>query len=312
MNTSRRTLTWTEANGQRLKQVQHVLQQLRQYWPLTLRQVYYQLVAAEYIENRQSQYQALSKLLKQARIEGLIPWEAIEDRIRRHHDNTGYMNARQYVDTQLHYFLKDYQRNYQQGQPVYLEIWIEKDALSRIFESEADKYRVPVQVCRGYVSVSTLNDYRNRVIQVQHQAARLQLPKPRPVLLYYGDFDPSGQQMFEATQQTIEAELHLPGVEYSREALNVDDIHRYRLPHSPEALKKSDPRAARHQAQYGDLAVELDALPPAALVEKVRQAIERELDPALLAQARQQEAQEQHGILKLRTKVTELLDQEGH
>jgi len=302
----------TPKNAQLLSQIKAVLNELQEYWPLTLRQIYYQLVAKEYIANHRTQYQVLSSVLKQARIDGQVPWEAMEDRIRTHKDNTGYVNAKQYIVTELHHFLKSYERNYQIGQSVYLEIWIEKDALSRIFQNEADKYRVPVQVCRGYVSVSMLNEYRKRVLQVRQTAAWLDEPVPRPVILYYGDFDPSGNHMFLATQQTLEQEIKLHGVEYLREALNVDDIKAYKLPHSPEALKDKDPRAAQHQAQYGNLAVELDALPPAVLVQKVRQAIERELDPIALQEARDQEAAEADQIQELRREVEKLAQAHGY
>lgn len=302
----------TPKNAQLLRQIQAVLHDLHEYWPLTLRQIYYQLVAKEYIENQRTQYQVLSSILKQARIDGQVPWEAMEDRIRTHTDNTGYINARQYITTQLYYFLNNYERNYQIGQEVYLEVWIEKDALSRIFQNEADKYRVPVQVCRGYVSVSMLNEYRKRVLQVRQTAASLGQPVPRPVILYYGDFDPSGNHMFLATQQTLEQEIKLHGVEYLREALNVEDIINYKLPHSPEALKDKDPRAARHQAQYGNLAVELDALPPNILVQKVRQAIERELDLDILQLARQKETTEAAQIQELRREVEKITQAHGY
>ena len=302
----------TSKNAQLLGQIKAVLNDLQEYWPLTLRQIYYQLVAKEYIANNKTQYNAISKVLKQARMEEQVPWEAMEDRIRTHKDNTGYINAREYIATQLYYFLNNYERNYQIGQEVYLEIWIEKDALSRIFQNEADKYRVPVQVCRGYVSVSMLNEYRNRVLQVQQTAVSIGQPVPRPVILYYGDFDPSGIHMFLATQQTLKQEIKLHGVEYLREALNVEDIQAYRLPHSIEALKNKDPRAAQHKAQYGNLAVELDALPPAVLAQKVRQAIERELDPYILQLAQQKEATEAGQIHELRREVEKLAQAHGY
>ena len=54
---------------------------LKAHHPMTLRQVYYQLVSRQVVENNRSQYQALSKLLVTARREGEIPWEWIEDAI---------------------------------------------------------------------------------------------------------------------------------------------------------------------------------------------------------------------------------------
>src|SRR2546423_12850266 len=51
--------------------------------PMTVRQVYYQLVSRQVIKNNRCQYQAVSKALVAARQEGLIPWGWIEDRLRR-------------------------------------------------------------------------------------------------------------------------------------------------------------------------------------------------------------------------------------
>jgi len=51
--------------------------------PMTVRQVYYQLVSRQVIENSRSQYQAVSNLLVEARRDGSIPWQWIEDRLRR-------------------------------------------------------------------------------------------------------------------------------------------------------------------------------------------------------------------------------------
>ncbi|MFH1110713.1 MAG: hypothetical protein V1790_16170, partial [Planctomycetota bacterium] len=51
--------------------------------PMTVRQVYYQLVSRQVIENNRGQYHAVSNLLVDARKDGSIPWGWIEDRLRR-------------------------------------------------------------------------------------------------------------------------------------------------------------------------------------------------------------------------------------
>jgi hypothetical protein len=56
---------------------------LEDYHPMTVRQVYYQLVSRQVIENNRSQYQAVSNALVDARKDGVIPWQWIEDRTRR-------------------------------------------------------------------------------------------------------------------------------------------------------------------------------------------------------------------------------------
>ena len=56
---------------------------LSAHHPMTVRQVYYQLVSRQVIKNSRSQYQAVSNALVDARKKGVIPWDWIEDRLRR-------------------------------------------------------------------------------------------------------------------------------------------------------------------------------------------------------------------------------------
>ena len=52
---------------------------LTEHHPMTVRQVYYQLVSRQVLENNRGRYQALSNALVNARQEGVIPWGWIGD-----------------------------------------------------------------------------------------------------------------------------------------------------------------------------------------------------------------------------------------
>ena len=69
------------------KKTQNIIEQARQiltlHHPMTVRQVYYQLVSRQIVENNRNRYQAVSDALVKARKQGLIDWEWIEDRLRR-------------------------------------------------------------------------------------------------------------------------------------------------------------------------------------------------------------------------------------
>lgn len=242
---------------------------LSQYLPLTLRQVYYQLVSQEIIENKVTQYQRLSKILKYARIEEKIPWDWIEDRVRKFHDLSGWTSLGSYVNSYLHHIENNFNLNLLQDQLVYLEVWIEKDALSTLFTKTTAKYCVPVTVCRGFASVSFLNDFKKRLEEHDDKI---------PMMLYFGDWDPSGEAMMKAMKETLEKEMGVYDVDFKRIALTPDDIDEYNLPHNPDACKESDPRYAEYVGKYGKVAVELDALSPDVLVKKIRTAIEDEID----------------------------------
>ena len=290
----RRPLTWTKHQLDKLNKVQIILEELEEFKPLTLRQIYYQLVGKNYIKNSDSQYGMLSRLLKYARIDEYIAWADIEDRVRSHHDLSGSKDADAYKKRSMDGFLSNYHRDLTLTQEVYLEIWIEKDALSSIFIKVASKYTVPVVVCRGFSSVSFLNDYKTRLRQSQCR---------RPVLLYFGDFDPSGVEMLKSMETTLKDELKVEGIEFKRIALQKEDIDQYNLPHSPEALKKKDTRAKKHVAKYGQLAVELDALPPSVLQNKIKLAIESELVMDLFMMEKDTEASELKELEVIRNEV---------
>ena len=97
-------------------------------------------------------------------------------------------------------------------------------------------------------------------------------------MLYFGDFDPSGVEMMESMKTTLQDELGISDVEFKRIGLLKEDIEKYKLPHNPDALKEKDTRAKKHVEQYGQIAVELDALRPDVMEEKIQEAIEAEFD----------------------------------
>jgi len=267
---ARQKFKWTEHNVDKLTKVKEVLKELSKYKPLTLRQVYYQLVGKGYIENNKSQYVMLSKLLKWARIDGHISWSDIEDRNRDYYGSGGSSNVDTFIENEIDGLFKYYSRNLAQSQPKYIEIWIEKDALSSIFRNVARKYYVPVTVCRGFSSVSFLNDFKDRLSWKTNGKPSL--------MLYFGDFDPSGVEMLKSMETTLQDELGISNVEFKRIGLLKEDIEKYKLPHNPDALKEKDTRAKKHVEQYGHLAVELDALRPDVLEGKIEAAIEAEFD----------------------------------
>jgi len=98
---------------------------------MTVRQVYYQLVSRQVIENSRSQYQAVSNMLVDARKDGVIPWNRIEDRLRRPRSVSMWDGPREFGAA----VVAIYRRDVWPTQPGYCEVWLEKDALSGIFEA---------------------------------------------------------------------------------------------------------------------------------------------------------------------------------
>ena len=284
-----RRFSWTPHQLDKLNAVQIVLKELEAYKPLTLRQIYYQLVSKEVIENTTSQYGMLSGLLKWARLDGKVSWDDVEDRVRAVHSGIGWDDKEEFIEQELDRFLEGYRRHLVQSQDVFLEVWIEKDALSRLCSTITKEYCVSTVVCRGFSSVTFLHEYANRVDWHRSQGQE-------PVMLYFGDFDPSGEEMAVSMGKTLRDEMGIEELRLEKVALRVEDIAQYRLPHDPRALKKTDTRAKKHVERYGELAVELDALPPNILEGKIRVAIEAEIEVDLLNEEMQRQESERMDI----------------
>ncbi len=277
---------WTDKATRELDTVNAVVDSLRDYWPVTLRQVYYRLVAAGAIANNRNSYGKLSRILTRARLDGLTPWEALEDRSRARLHSGGSFDAAAFIETESAGFLAGYRRDLMQGQEHAIEVWIEKDALSRVCHAAALPYCVPVTVARGFSSVSYLHDAAARIFENAEKGQGT-------LILYWGDLDPSGWEMLPAMMRTLIDSMGCGGlVESQRCALTPEQVERFELPKNPDALKDTDSRAAKYRERFGDLAVELDALEPGDLAALVESCIRENLDLSQFERQREIEATE--------------------
>lgn len=250
---------------------------LAEHHPMTVRQVYYQLVSRQVIKNNRGQYQAVSKALVAARREGFIPWNWIEDRLRQPRHVSMWGGLPDFADT----CSQAYRRNVWETQPIYIEVWLEKDALSGIFEDALSPYGVTLNVGRGYDGWSSIHNAANRF-------------DPDSVVLYFGDFDPSGEDMVRSLRERLADQGAEP--EILKCALTSDDIARYKLP--PDFAKRTDTRAARFIAEHGDVSVELDALPVEVLKKRIIEEVEVRMDLDALAELREVEAAERDELME--------------
>jgi len=298
---ARRMWAWTELQLERAENVKTVTNELHSYWPLTLRQIYYQLVSKGHIKNTRSQYNMLSKLIKWMRIDEMLSWNALEDRSRTITNKRGFDNLSEFINQETFNFLCGYTRCLIQNQSKHIEVWTEKDALLRIFKEVVYPYCIRAVVCRGYSSVTFIADFYKRADKAIMQGKQ-------PIVLYFGDLDPSGVQMLEATVETLEDELDLYGVEFKRIGLNPEHIKQYNLPTDPTAAKTTDPRYKKYVERYGKVAVELDALHPANLKDMIRQSIESEIDMDLFDEQQDREGEDEDKLDEIRDKVHDAIN----
>lgn len=288
------------------ERIVEITDNLREYWPLTLRQIYYQLVAAGHIENNANRYKALSVTCSDMRKDGLLSWSVMEDRMRRVSAKRGWESVGDYISASVRGCLDPayYSRCLVQQLDQYAELWVEKDALSRIFEDVAWPYCVRVVTCRGQVSTTFLKEYADRAMEAIDRGQH-------PVIIYGGDLDPSGWKIPIAAQETLRRDFGVDA-EFDRFALNPDQVAKYRLPHNPDALKWADSNAREYVRRYGEVAVELDALDPATLTAEIVAALERHLDAEAMGAEREIEKRDR-AILKVeRQELVKFFEGRGH
>lgn len=233
---------------------------------MTVRQLYYRLVAAIIIPNNVRSYQNLVGMLTKARKVDLLDTSMFVDRGRAVEGPTGYEDLESYLD-----IVSDaYGRRPNDGQPEYLEVWTEKDALSAVIGDVISPYGATLVVSKGYTSYTVLVEAARRFYD--EIVARGQ---EHVHLLYFGDFDPSGEDIFRVIGDEMSA---LTGYDFDirKVALTRNLIDEHGLP--PMPAKTTDSRYASFEAAHGDEAVELDALPPAVLEDNVREAVEAHWD----------------------------------
>lgn len=245
--------------------------------PMTLRQLYYQLISRHALENNQSQYDRLGVAVVRARKDGTIPWGWIEDRSRlpRHVD---MWNS---LDELVSACADAYRGNVWNSQPGYIEVWLEKEALSGIFETELDHYGMTLNVGKGYDGWTSICN-----------AAERFNGWGAATILYFGDFDPSGVHMIKSLGDRLaHFDCHPTIVPC---ALTKEDIERYNLP--PDRTKKADKRAAAFIAEHGDISVELDALPIDVLRARIVEEVESRMDMGRLEQVLKQDVEERQEL----------------
>lgn len=233
---------------------------VKQGFVLTVRQLYYQLVARDLIPNNERSYKRITSLANDARLAGYIDWDAIEDRTRAFVRRSRWDSGRSILQAVAKQFHMDMWEN----QPCRPFVIIEKEALVGVLTQVCHKYDVPVLAARGYPSGTVLREFAvEDIIPYAHEQ--------NVVIIHLGDHDPSGLDMTRDLRERIrmfaEADRNHFDVELVRVALNMEQIEERKPP--PNPAKTTDARFANYREQYGDESWELDALPPSYLVDLV-------------------------------------------
>ena len=236
---------------------------------LTIRQLYYQLVARDIIENSQKSYKRVTSIANDARLAGLMDWDAIEDRTRDFVRRTRWKNGQQILEAAASSFHVDMW----QHQPRRVFVIIEKEALVGVLTPVCQKYDTPILAARGYPSCTVLRDFALEDIMPFMDTQDV-------TILHLGDHDPSCIDMTRDLTERIRLFSRDEGhtVELVRLALTMEQIQERSPP--PNPAKTTDSRFQQYMEQFGNESWELDALPPEYLVNLVETEILERVEEA--------------------------------
>ncbi len=265
----------TKADIERLKdEMVKLVDELR---PMTVRQVFYQLVTRGIIAKTEAEYKnTVCRLLADLRRDGRIPYRWIADNTRWQRKPDTYSGLPQ--------MLSEAQRFYRHAiwddQEVYVEIWLEKESLAGVLVDVTSEWDVALMVTRGYPSLSYV-----------HSAAMEIESQRKPAYLYYfGDHDPSGVDIDRWVEHEIRKLAPSADLTFERVAILPDQIDEYSLPTRP--TKKSDSRSKGFEGE----SVEVDAIHPDTLRQLCRDSITQHIDPWALERTQAVEAAERETL----------------
>lgn len=234
---------------------------------LNVRQLYYQLVARDHIPNTVQSYDRTVALLTNARLAGLIDWDAIEDRTRGLLERNHWSSGGELLQACANQYHEDLWST--QGCRVFAIV--EKEALAGVLEPVCRKWDVPLLPARGYPSATVLRELaKGRIMRASQEI----------VILHLGDHDPSGIDMSRDLEERLgmfsRQRVH---IDFRRLALNMDQVEEQQPP--PNPAKTTDSRYAEYRATYGDSSWELDALSPKYLHDLVEGEVKGLVDSGL-------------------------------
>ena len=264
-----------------IKLVNQVIQEYQaQGYELTLRQAYYQLVARGYIPNNERSYKNIGNLINDGRLAGLIDWYAITDRTRNLRGNSHWDTPAEVIESAKY----SYRLDKWEGQPNYVEVWVEKDALVDVGGQACRPLDVPFFSCRGYTSQSEMWAAAQRFIRRDDREQR--------IIIHLGDHDPSGIDMTRDIQERLE--MFGADVMVKRVALTMEQIDFYTPP--PNPAKLTDSRCWGYIQKFGNESWELDALEPKVITDLITEQVTMYRDDTLYQQVCDQERREKREL----------------
>jgi ParB/RepB/Spo0J family partition protein len=298
-----------------LEAIQKVVEDNRRWWSLSDRQIHYLLVSGDpplihaakadsVYSNTKKSYKALVELLTRARLNNVIPWQAINDPTRPVITWEVHRNPETFLSDQLKSFLTGYYRDLQQSQPNHIEILAEKNTLKGIIDSVAARYTIPYTIGRGYCSLQP----RRQLVDRLWRSGKENL-----ILLCLSDFDPDGEEIAHSFARSLRDDFAVRSekIQPIKVALTADQVDELGLLPIMSAKESSANYDRFVQEQGNDDVYELEAVEPSELQRMLEEAIESVIDSDVLDSEIEAEKEDAAFLEAKRAAIFAMLQQTG-
>lgn len=222
--------------------------------PATVRQIFYQCTVRGICTKDEASYGRIARVLADMRKEGSLPYKYLADATRWQRRPRSHDSLADAIEATAAF----YRRDALTRSDRYVEVWLEKDALSGVVYDVTKEFDVPLMVARGFASLSFL-----------YSAAEEIREEDRPTTIYHlGDWDPSGQQAARSTRDSLYELSQRDDLEFVQLAVLPEQIEEWQLPTRPTKREGN-----AHAKNWRGDSVELDAIHPNTLRQLVREAL---------------------------------------
>jgi hypothetical protein len=222
---------------------------------------------------------------------GLIPWDWIVDDGRPRRKVSTWSDPAAFIQSAL----SQYRQDFWTHQSTEVWVWSEKATVYGVLRPVLDQYAVPFQAHKGFSSATAVHDAAEQSLRSDAEDV---------VILYVGDYDPSGLYMSE---MDLPARLDAYGgaVTIERVALLPEDGPDFGLVSFSVTDKRSDTRYRWWMEHgYGTRCWEIDVMNPVDLRARVEQEILAYIEPVAWNRCVDTEAAERASMQQFFTRQT--------
>lgn len=299
----------SKAKGPFLNAIKEVIHDLRDHWPLSVRQIHYKLLnnpplkhaakPGSVYQNDRASYQSLDELTVRARLTYAIPPEAIDDETRPQVSWDAYNSVQPFLRRELKNFLLGYRRNLMQSQPSHIEIVAEKLTVQSTIRPVAERFCIPYTIGRGFANLPVRQQLADRFYESG---------KKNLLLLFLADQDPDGEEIVHSFARSMRDDFDVSSVIAIKVALTAEQVTEFGLPaDNLTKAKKTSPNYARFAEKFGQSAYELEAATPKQLQSALEEAIASVIDHDALDAEIEAEKKDAAFLAGVSTKVRQTL-----